>query len=189
MVYEAEVRANCSIKENSSTSASNHYVGKEMKKGATDGFKRTTNTFPGSATKGNKFHAWSAIFPALGAEHARVRAPYIRALSQRIRGNKHALPLRNENWFLSIRAAAARESCVFKTDTLHDGEDGCHTEGLVDAVMEVCAILKLRKRYILGVRAEGGEDCGAQVREGGGVAGEEVEEPGEKGGGGVAACA
>lgn len=157
--------------------------------GETEGCKRTTNTLPGSATKGDKFHAWSAIFPALGAEHGRVRAPYIRALSQCIRGNKHALALRDENRFLPILPAAARESCVFKTDTLHDWENGCQTEGLVDAVVQVCAILELRERYILGIRAEGGEDCGTQVGEGGRVASEEVEEPGEKGGGGVAACA
>ncbi len=99
------------------------------------------------------------------------------------------MALRDENRFLAILPAAARESCVFKTDTLHDREDGCQTEGLVDAVVEVCAVLKLRERYIVGIRAEGGENCGAQVGEGGGVAGEEVEEPGEKGGGGVAACA
>ena len=55
--------------------------------------------------------------------------------------------------------------------------------------MEVGAILKLKERYIVGIWAEGREDCGAQVRERDGVAGEEVEEPGEKGGGGVAACA
>ncbi len=55
--------------------------------------------------------------------------------------------------------------------------------------MEVCAIFKLRERYILGIRAKGGDDCGAQVGEGGGVAGEEVEEPRKERGGGVAACA
>ena len=55
--------------------------------------------------------------------------------------------------------------------------------------MEVCTVLELRERYIVGIRAEGGDDCGAQVGEGGGVAGEKVEEPGKERGGGVAACA
>ena len=108
---------------------------------------------------------------------------------QRIDGNKHALPLRDENRFLSILPAATGKSCVFETDTLHDGEDGCHTEGLVDAVVEVGAILKLRECYVVGIRAKGGKDCGAQAGEGGGITGEEVEEKGEEGGGGVAPCA
>ena len=56
-------------------------------------------------------------------------------------------------------------------------------------MVEVGAVLELRECYVLGIWAEGGEDCGAEVGEGGGVAGEEVEEPGEEGGGGVAACA
>ena len=117
----------------------------------TEGFRRTTNTLPRSATKGHKLHAWPSIFPALGAEHVNVGAPYILALLQRIGGNKHALTLRDKNRFLPILPPAARESCVFKTDTLHDWEDGCQTERLVDTMVEVGAILKLREGYVVGI--------------------------------------
>ena len=125
------------------------------------GLKRTTNTFPGPPTKRHKFHTRPAIFPALRPEHARIGAPYIRAHLQCICGDKHALALWDKNGFLAILAAAARERSIFKTDTLHDWEDGCHTEGLIDAVVEVGAILELKEGYVLGIRAEGGEDCGA----------------------------
>ena len=142
-----------------------------------------------TTTKRHKLHARSAIFPALGSEHVRVGAPYILAVLHCIHANKHGLPFGDKNRFLAILPAAARESCVFKTDTLHDRQDAYYSEGFVDTVVEVGAILKLSECYIVGIRAKSGKDGGAQAVKDGGVTGEEVEEEREKGGGRVAACA